>query len=183
MLGYQDDIRVKKTINLLLDTVRDDGGYLCDMHEGKYKTKEVKSCIRGSAKVLLAFSYLPKLWNHDRCQQLIKYFIRRSGIYKNNNPNEYVNKDIQRASFPITWRTNHFEILYALSKMGYGNHKNLNPAWDLFDLKQTSKGRYLLDWTPNQSPWKVGNRNEINKWVTLYSYLAYKYKKRKNLDI
>jgi hypothetical protein len=67
--------------------------------------------------------------------------------------------------------------------MGYGNHKNLNPAWDLFDLKQTSKGRYLLDWTPNQSPWKVGNRNEINKWVTLYSYLAYKYKKRKNLDI
>jgi len=48
LLGYRNDPRVKKSIDLLLNTERPDGGYLCDMHEGKYKTKPVKSCFRGS---------------------------------------------------------------------------------------------------------------------------------------
>jgi hypothetical protein len=54
-LGYGNDERLEKSINLMLNTDRPDGGYLCDMHEGKYKTKSVKSCIRGSVKMLLAF--------------------------------------------------------------------------------------------------------------------------------
>ena len=77
MLGYKDDSRVKKSINLLLNTKRPDGGYLCDMHEGKYKTRPVKSCIRGSVKALLAFSYLPEYWKHDRVKELVEYFLSR----------------------------------------------------------------------------------------------------------
>lgn len=176
MLGYGEDNRVKKSINLLLNTVRDDSGYLCDMHDDKYKTKQAKSCIRGSVKALLAFSYLPNIWQHDRCQQLIDYFLKRNGIYKSNNFNEFVNKDISRFSFPITWRVNLFEILYSLGKMGYGKDKRLESAWRLLESKQNSNGRYILDWSPTQSPWKVGKRGEPNKWVTFYAYLANKYK-------
>lgn len=176
MLGYKDDNRIKKSINLLLETKRPDGGYLCDMHEGKYKTKPVKSCVRGSVKVLLAFSYLPNLWKQKRCQHLINYFLKRNGIFKNNNLNEFVNKDIQRFSFPITWRVNLFEILYSLAKMGYGNEERLESAWKLLESRQSIDGKYILDWTPTQSPWKIGKRNETNKWVTFYAYLANKYK-------
>ena len=146
------------------------------MHEGKYKTKQAKSCIRGSVKTLLAFSYLPHLWKHERCKQLIDYFLRRNGIFKTDNLKDFVNKDIKRFSFPITWKANLFEILYSISKIGYGNDKRLESAWQLLKSKKNSDGRYILDWTPTQSPWKVGKRNEPNKWMTFYAYLAYKYK-------
>lgn len=175
MLGYRDDERVEKSIDLLLNTDRPDGGYLCDMHEGKYKTRPVKSCIRGSVKALLAFSYLPEYWENKRVNQLIDYFLSRDGIYKTTNLNEFVNKDIERNSFPITWRANVFEILLSLSKMGYGNDIRLGRAWKFLDAKRDSMGRYFLDWTPRQSPWKVGKRNEPNKWITFYKYLAHKF--------
>jgi hypothetical protein len=176
MLGYRDDARVKRSIDLMLSTERPDGGYLCDIHEGKYKTKPVKSCIRGSAKALLAFSYLPEYWKHNRIKKLVNYFLFRDGIFKRTNLNEFVNKDMERTSFPITWRANVFEILLALTKMGYGNNNRLERAWNTLDAKRDNKGRYLLDWTPRQSPWKVGERNEPNKWITFYAYLAHKLK-------
>jgi hypothetical protein len=74
MLGYRDDPRVNRSTVLLLDIERLDGGYLCEMHKGKYKTKSVKSCIRGSVKALLAFSYLPEYWRHGRIKKLVHYF-------------------------------------------------------------------------------------------------------------
>jgi len=176
MLGYKDDPRVRRSIELLLNTERPDGGYLCDMHEGKYKTKPVKSCVRGSVKALLAFSCLPEHWKHDRVTKLVGYFLFRDGIFKKTNLNKFVNKDMERNSFPITWRANVFEILFALSKMGYGRVSRLERAWNVLDARRDDKGRYPLDWTPRQSPWKVGKRNEPNKWMTFYAYLAHKFK-------
>jgi hypothetical protein len=75
MLGFKDDPRIRKSIDLLLNTERPDGGYLCDMHEGKFKVKAVKSCVRGSVKALLAFSYLPEYWRHNRVKELVDYFV------------------------------------------------------------------------------------------------------------
>ncbi|HXX87061.1 MAG TPA: hypothetical protein VEH86_01250, partial [Candidatus Acidoferrum sp.] len=173
MLGYRSDSRVQRSIDLLLHTERRDGGYLCDWHEGKYKTKAVKSCIRGSVKALLAFSYLSEYWNHDRIKKLVDYFLLRGGIFKSTNPKELVNKDMERNSFPITWRANVFEVLFALSKMGYGKDSRLGRAWSILDAKVDEKGRYVLDWTPVQSPWKVGKRNQPNKWITFYACLAH----------
>lgn len=175
MLGYGDDLRIKKSISLLLNTIRSDGGYLCDSHEGKYKTKPVKSCIRGSVKSLLAFSYLPKYWGHERVKKLVDYFMLRDGIFKSTNLNELVNKDMERSSYPITWRANVFEVLLALSKMGYGKHDKLERAWIFLDEKADENGRYVLDWAPEQSPWNVGQRNLPNKWVTFYAHLAHKF--------
>jgi hypothetical protein len=176
LLGYRNDPRVQKSIDLLLSTDRPDGGYLCDMHEGKYKTRSVKSCIRGSLKALLGLSYLPEYWNRNRCIELVEYFLNRGGIYKTTNHDLFVNKDMERNSFPITWRANVFEILLSLSKMGYGNDKRLEKAWMYMHSKMDSAGKYRLDWTPGQSTWKVGKRGVPNKWITFYSLLANKHK-------
>jgi hypothetical protein len=177
MLGYKNDPRVKKSIGLLLDTERRDGGYLCDMHEGKYKTKPTKSCFRGSVKAALAFSYLPEYWNHDRVRRLVDYFLLRDGVFKRTKPEELVNKDMERNAFPITWRANLFEVLLALSKMGYGKDSRLARAWNLLHSRADERGRFILDWTPGQSPWKVGERDELNKWITFYAHLAHKFSK------
>lgn len=178
MLGYVDDSRVKKSIELLLNTDRPDGGYLCDLHEGKYKTRSVKSCIRGSVKALLAFLSLPEYWEHERVRQLVDYFLNREGIFKRSTPEELVNTDMERNSYPITWRANTYEVLLALSRMGYGKHPGLERAWSLLNSKAEKDGRYVLDWTPEQSPWNVGERKQPNKWVTFYAYLAYYHKER-----
>jgi len=175
-LGFQDDNRVKRAMELLIQTHREDGGYLCDMHEDKYKTRSVKSCIRGSVKALLAFSEFPEYWDHPRCKQLVDYFLRRGGIFQSAQPGIPVNRDVQQLSFPITWRANAYEVLYALSKMGYGRDERLRAAWTALENKADPAGRYPLDWTPTQCPWKVGKRGEANKWITFFVEAAKKHK-------
>jgi hypothetical protein len=100
------------------------------------------------------------------------------GIFKRSNPDELVNKDMERTSYPITWRANVFEALLALSRMGYGGYTELERAWSILDSKADESGRYVLDWTPQQSPWRVGERNQPNKWVTFYTCLAHSFKER-----
>ncbi len=176
LLGYREDARIERSIELLLQTEREDGGYLCDWHEGKYKTRQVKSCIRGAVKCLLAFAELPEYWEHPRCRQLVEYFLNRGGIYQSKSRDIFVNDDMKRHAFPIIWRANIWEILYALSKMGYGNDERLNSAWKELESRADESGRYKLDWTPTECPWKVGERGEVNKWITFYVLLAEKYR-------
>jgi hypothetical protein len=176
--GYLGDTRLEKAISLLLNTDRFDGGYLCDMHANKRKTKNTKSCYRGAVKALLAFSELPQYWNHERCEKLVHYFLSRNGIY-NSKRDDFVVKDVQVTSYPILWSANTYEVLLALSKMGYGAHQALKPAWKTLESKKHPTGKYMLDWTPAQSPFKVGKRNEVNDWISFYVALAYTYKTEK----
>lgn len=104
-LGYRGDPRVQKAVDLMLDTARPDGGYLCDLHE-KPSRRLPKSCVRGSVKALLAFSEMPEYWDHARCRQLALYFLDRHGIFKSKDHTRLVNEDMKRSSFPLTWRTN-----------------------------------------------------------------------------
>jgi len=178
LLGLRDDPRVQRTIDLMLTTERADGGYLCDLHKDKYKTRVTKSCIRGGAKALLAYAELPEYWQHPRCLQLVDYFLSREGIFKRGKPNQPVNDDVTRTVYPIIWRTSITEVLYGLAKMGYGQDARLTRAWDVFDGKRDEDGRYILDWTTTSALLKAGKRGEANKWVTLYALLAEKYRTR-----
>ncbi|MHC1786989.1 MAG: hypothetical protein AB9880_08005 [Christensenellales bacterium] len=174
LLGYRGDERLNDTVDLLLSTGRPDGGYLCDIHE-KPGRRPQKSCIRGSTKALLAFSELPDYWQHERCLWLVSYFLSRGGIFQTADPTQFVNGDMARNAFPIIWRANLWEILYALSKMGYGRDRRLDKAWEVLESRMDEQGRWRLDWTPSQCPWKVGRPGEANKWITLCCLLAKHY--------
>jgi hypothetical protein len=165
----------------MLSTEREDGGYLCDMHEGKYKTRETKSCIRGCAKAILAYAELPEYWQHPRCLQLVEYYLKRDVLWSTKKPDQFVNEDIPRAVFPIIWRSTFWEPIYALSKMGYGNHPRMQRAWQYLDSRLDEMGRLALDFTPVQATWKVGERGEPNPWLTLYVQLAKKYRETQPL--
>lgn len=179
MLGFRHDSRVQKSIDLMLSTERPDGGYLCELHERKYKTKSVKSCIRGSVKAVLAFSELKEYWDHPRCRSLVDYFLKRDAIFRMSDLEEPINHDVIRTCFPITWRAGLVEILYALSKMGYGERIELNRAWEILESKRDAQGKYRLDWTPRQALLKTGKKGDPNKWITFYALLSHKYKSRK----
>jgi hypothetical protein len=177
MLGYRNDVRVQRSIELLERSGRPDGGYLCDFHEPKSlrSKSKPKSCIRGSLKALAAYSELgQEYWTHPGCLKLIDYFLRREGIYQRTQPEKLVNRDVATMIFPFHWRAGLVEILYHLSRMGHGNDPRLERAWMLLDSKTDKEGCYILEWTPTQSPWKVGKRGLANKWMTFYALLAKK---------
>jgi len=174
-MGYRDDPRVGKIIDLMLSTDRPDGGYLCDKYEYKWKKKIPKSCIHGSVKALIAFSELPDHWDSSRCKCLIHYFLKRHVLHRTGKPlvplRGYLN-----TSFPMVVRPNLIEPLYALSVMGYGAAPELTEAWNILETKKNEEGRYVLDWDPPRSYFKPGKRGEPSKWLTLYAYLALKYR-------
>ena len=173
-LGFMEDEHVQRAMDLLNQTCRKYDGYLCDIHEGKTRTGSVKSCFRGSVKALLAFSEFPIYWDQPRCKQLVNYFLGRGDIFQSQHPGIPVNRDVQIQSFPITWRANVYEVLYALSKMGFGSDEMLQAAWKLQEGQADSIGRHRLDWTPTQCPWMAGKRGELNKWITFYAEAARK---------
>jgi hypothetical protein len=174
-MGYQDNPQVERSIGLMLNTERADGGYLCDHHEGKYKNRPVKSCIRGSIKALMAFAELPELWNTPRCKDLVAYFLRRRVYFQTQNPIQPVTGESTSTIFPFTWRGSFLEVLYALSRMGYGRAPELAEAWALLETKQED-GRYMLNWAPPRSYFNPDKRGKPSKWITLYASLALKYK-------
>lgn len=179
-LGYVNDERVHRAMSHLLESSRYDGGFLCDMHEKKSGKK--KSCYRGSVKVLLALAELPALWGKECSKKLVDYFIRRNGIYS-TDLQRYVTKDIEKFSFPITWKANAWEVLLAISKMGYGNHKAFFGSWRLLESKLTQNHKVVLDFTPSPCPFKVGKKGEENEWLTFYACLATKYKRECGLTL
>lgn len=174
LLGYRDDARVLRALDYLLNIQRQDGGYLCDIHEGKYKKKEVKSCYRGALKALLAFSEFPQVWEHPRCCALADYFLERQVLYRHNKPDTYVTHELTINSFPITWGANLYEALLALSRLGFAGDPRLERAWGELLCRADSQGFYALNRTPATCPWKVGKHGERNKWVTFYAWLALK---------
>ncbi len=167
----------------MLNTDRFDGGYLCDMHADKYKTRETKSCIRGSGKMLVAFAELPETWDHPRVLALVDYFLRREGLFKTADLTTPAHKDLTQTRFPFTWTVTVLEILYAFSKMGYGADPHLVRAWQLLESKRDSNGCYILDYAPGQALLRPGKRGQPNKWITFYALLARKYQPQPEKEI
>ena len=169
-LGYRADPRIQERVDVLLNDWRGDGGYLCDRPRFHSKTK---SCIRGTVKALMAFAELPEYWQSERCLALVDYFLRREVIYKSTSPGELIRGEVVSTRYPFVISVSLLEPLYALSRMGYGAHPALAPAWQYLAAKRDPEGRYLLDRSP-LSIFYVGPYGQPNKWVTLYAYLALK---------
>jgi len=176
-LGFQSDHRMQKTLKLVESSIRYDHGYLCDLHEGKRKKgRAVKSCFRGTLKVLFGLAEFPEMWTIPRVKELVDYFLNRELIFKRSKVKDMVVKNAGILVFPFTYREGLLENLYPLLKMGYGSHPKITKAWELFDSKKLPNGRFPLGWNPVNKYLKPGNKGEANKWVTFYAYLLYKLK-------
>jgi hypothetical protein len=167
-LGYRDAPRIQERVDVLLNDRRTDGGYLCERPSFSPKTK---SCIRGTVKALMAFAELPELWDSERCKALVDYFLRRQVIYKSGKPGELIRGEVVATIFPFVISGSLLEPLYALSRMGYGDHLALADAWRHLAAKRDEQGRYLLD-RSLISIFNAGPNGQPNKWVTLYAFAA-----------
>ena len=173
MLGYKDDERIGLRIRTLLEDVRRDNGYLCVRPAFGEQTK---SCIRGTVKAIMAYAELPEYYAHESCRRTADYFLNRNVYYKLPEKKEKIRGGMATV-FPFVINTSLLEPLYALSKMGYGDHPALNDAWLSLESHRTDGGLYTLDWFA-PSCFTPGKKGEPNEWVTLYALLALKYRKR-----
>ncbi len=175
-LGFKEDKRVMKTIELMKKSVRWDNGYLCETHEGKRKRRPVKSCVRGSAKILYALTELPEMWEEQFAKQIVEYFLNRNVLYTSSDKQVRVSKEAGHTFFPFTWRFGLIDVLLPLSKMGYGKDTRVQSAWKVLNEHKTKQEEYLLDIDAKCKYWKVGKRGAPNKWITFYANLCLKYK-------
>ena len=179
LLGFKDDPRLKKTINLMTKSVRYDNGYSCDKFDGKRKKgRSAKSCIRGSSKVLFSLLELPELWEESFSKKIVEYFLNRNILYQTANPKTYVRIETRSTMFPFTHRFGFLDVLLPLAKMGYGTDPRMEPAWNHLKWHKTEEGKYIIDSNTKSKYWKFEKRGLVSKWITFYAYLCLKYKEK-----
>lgn len=176
MLGYGDDPRIAARKRILVEDARHDGGYLCIRDSFNERTK---SCIRGSVKALMAFTEYRDLWDTPTCRGLIEYFLNRRMIYRTDDPKTLVRGELVQLGFPFLISASMLELLYSMSRMGYGTHPAMHELWRTLEERRDGEGRYPVERYPS-CLFTPGPKGEANKWVTLYAYLSLKHREDTN---
>jgi hypothetical protein len=131
-------------------------------------------CAWGAAKVMLAFSVLPK----ERRTPLIERAIQQgvdflfsvdpaeatypSGLSDKPSGNWW------KFGFPVFYVTDILQIVEALVGLGYGHDPRLANALSLVREKQDEAGRWPLEYSYTGKTWvEFGSKKEPNQWVTL----------------
>ena len=131
-------------------------------------------CAWGAAKVMLAFSVLPK----ERRTPLIERAIQQgvdflfsvdpaeatypSGLSDKPSSNWW------KFGFPVFYVTDILQIVEALVGLGYGHDPRLANALSLVREKQDEAGRWPLEYSYTGKTWvDFGSKKEPNQWVTL----------------
>ena len=175
-LGFGRDEQTCRLRRLVLESIRHDGGYHCDLRprRGRGAPTQYKSCIKGSLKSLLAFSEDAALSQTDECDRLVGYFLRRRLIFRTDAPGVPVVRDLTKLSFPITYHPSLVEPLYAMSLLGYGHRPELDDAWRILVSKADRDGRMRLEKSLRWNHLRCGTRGRQSKWLTLYAGIVEK---------
>lgn len=175
-LGYFDDTRIQIQLEHFRMRQKYDGGYLCIWRKGKHKDREPKSCITACTSALMLYAALPgETHEWPEFKKLKDYFVKRNIIYSTMEPGKVVGY-IPTVYTGVGGKLGIVSYAYALSVLGYGNRKELDDIWNIIDTKKDKSGKYIVEYTSTKPPFNVGLCYQPNKWITLYTYLAYKCK-------
>jgi hypothetical protein len=137
------------------------------------------ACAWGAAKVMLAFSKLPR----ERRTPLIKRAVKQGVDFLFSvdpadaaYPTGYNAKpsgNWWKFGFPIFYVTDLLQIVEALVRLGYGQDPRLQNAIELIREKQDDEGSWRLEYSYAGKTWvDFGEKNKPNKWVTLRALRA-----------
>ncbi len=132
------------------------------------------SCAWGGAKVMLAFSRLPKEKRTLLIERAIKagvdFFLSKDPT-KADYPNGYSARpsgNWWKFGFPVFYVTDILQIAEALCGLGYGDDPRLASTLEFIRDKQDNLGRWLMEYDYTGKTWvDFGPKKKPNKWVTL----------------
>ncbi len=129
-------------------------------------------CAWGAAKVMLAFSLLPK----DRVSAPIQHAIETGADFTFSVDltsaswpyRKETNRGWWKFGFPVYYVTDLLQIAEAMVALGYGEDPRMKPLRQFIQDKADAQGRWKLENEYNAKTWgNFGNKGEPNKWVTL----------------
>jgi hypothetical protein len=138
-------------------------------------------CAWGAAKVMLAFSVLPKEHRTPLIENAIHQgvdFLFSVDPAEATYPSGFSDKpsgNWWKFGFPVFYVTDLLQIVEALVGLGYGHDSRLGNALSLVREKQDEDGRWPLEYSYTGKTWvDFGPKKEPNKWVTLRALRALK---------
>lgn len=176
-LGYLDEPRVKRLIDVFIDKSRFDGGYLCKWKKSTHKGQEPKSCYIATVPALFLYSVLPESYRTGKnYNDLIAYFTSRDMIYSKTKPNKVIADT--KLSFKSTGPSHILKIAGSMSRLGMGNIPQMKSVWEIINKKPTVDGKYILEVAETKKAILMDKPGQPNKWVTFYVLLAKKHKNK-----
>ena len=176
-LGYLDDPRVNRMIDVFVDKGRFDGGYLCKWKKSRHKGQEPKSCLAATVPALFLYSVLPDSYRSGvKYDALINYFTSRKMIYSKVEPGKII-VDTRLALFDGSL-SHLLMIAYSMCKLGFDNISQMNYVWEILKNKPQIDGRYILEATNTKKAILMDKTGQPNKWITFYMLLMEKERNR-----
>lgn len=181
-LGYED-ARIDDSIAALAKMVVQDG--FCCRYNAPRRTKqrpepvrrdEWLPCAWGAIKALAAFALLPAGRRSLQVQGAIKAGIdlllggdpARGDYPTGSKPSPLWS----RLGFPLGFTSDLLEALEVLGQHGAGGDPRLAATVDAVRSKADDRGRWALEYTPQNTWAHFGEVGQANKWVTLRALLA-----------
>ncbi len=171
-LGYLDDPRVKRMIEVFTEKGRFDGGYLCKWKKSRHRGQVPKSCYSATVPALYLYSVLPACYRQGKnFDSLIDYFTGRDMIYSKTEPGKII--CYTRLGFLSTGFTQIITITNAMSKLGLGDIPQMKSVWEIIESKAVD-GKYNLEAEETKRIILMDKVGKPNKWITFQVLLAQK---------
>nr|MDO8080502.1 nitrogen fixation protein NifH [Candidatus Freyarchaeota archaeon] len=181
-LGYTEDPRLEKALQILFDCQRFDDGVFKTPKEWPYRGSRDRcsgnhSCYAGCSKGLKAVAAYPK----EKWDRRVKEYIERGSefflkhhVYKSShNPEKLLRNRIDEITFPSFIYSDFLEILDVLLELGVKDHR-MNDAVELLKSKQLGNGRWKLDSIVSNMYTKIEEKGKESKWATYRALNALK---------
>jgi hypothetical protein len=164
--GYGEDERTHRALNYLLQTQRDDGGWLCSE-----RVKKTHACFWATARVLRALEDLQTAAVHESLQRGVNLFLD-SSLYRHHSEFGKVNPSWFQFARPLFASTDVLEMLELVAPFVSPDDERIQEGLRLVLEKQDGHGRW-----PAERPVRVRQTFPIpfeeagrpSKWVTLHA--------------
>ena len=181
-LGYGDDPRIVKALDVLLEFTRfDDGGFVTPKtfpYRGmRDRCSGSHSCYAGCLKALKAITAIPReQWDsgiRDLVARGSEFFLKHRVFHASHSPAKLLHKDIDDISFPAFIYSDFLEILITLLTLGVKDTR-MQEAIDLLRSKQLPNGRWRLERDVPTMHVALGRKHRESKWATYRARYALK---------
>ncbi len=181
-LGYINDSRLEKALQILFDYQRFDDGDFKTPKEWPYKGSRDRcsgnhSCYAGCSKGLKALTAYPKeKWNKkvkDYIKRGSEYFLIHHVYRSSHNPKNLLRKGIDEITFPNFIYSDFLEILDILLELGVKDSR-MGEAVELLKSKQLENGRWKLDRDVSNMFIRIEKKGKESKWATYRALNALK---------
>lgn len=176
-LGYYSEPVVKEEILSVVKLIKEDGGFGCISSNKKINDpkKPHKSCARLTVEYLLLAAEL-KLQGieMDFYKPIVEYFLKRNIFYRTDDMKTPMVEVMTETFYPPDpIKVGVHNIVYGLRVLGVSlDSEAMRYGMEVLNKYRLEDGTYKISGFKSVPAFKPGEKDEKNKWITLYAYMT-----------